>query len=106
MNTYQGSLTRSLYWKSIEESRDESADVRVEEVGKSQERKMTASIDNVMNKLKGMNIPLCMLKGLEPQSFYGYNTENPREFIGRFEHYAKLNELDGTSKITTFAGLG
>ena len=102
MNTYQGPLTRSLYWKFIEESRDESADVRVEEVGKSQERKMTASIDDVMNKLKGMNIG-GMIKGLEPQSFYGYNTENPREFIGRFEHYAKLNELDGNSKITTFA---
>ena len=55
-----------------------------------------------MNKLKEMNID-GMLKGLEPQSFYGYNTENPREFIGRFEPYAKLNELDGTSKITTFA---
>ena len=33
--TYQGPLTRSLYWKFIEESRDESADVRVGEVGKS-----------------------------------------------------------------------
>ena len=33
--TYQGPLTRSLYWKFIEESRDESADVREGEVGKS-----------------------------------------------------------------------
>ena len=53
---------------------------RTKEDWMPQEGKMAASINNVIDKTKEKE-HWRSVKGLELQSFYGYNTQNLREFI-------------------------